>query len=395
VNGLPSATGKAALSGVTVIDLCAMMPGQFAAMILGDLGARVIKVERPKVGDFGRHTVKGSHESVNRNKESITLDLKQPAAQEVLRRMVATADVLLEGYRPGVTARLGADYESLSAVNPRLVYCSLSGYGQFGPYTQRVGHDPNYLALAGVLWLAGDPNGPPEGVLGASMADLSGTYIAAISVLAALLARSLHGNGQYIDVALSDAAYGLMTSRMVEYVMNGRPSKAQVMARPGIGVFETEDGLYVSLAAVEDHFWVAFCREVGRDDWLNDPRLRTNAQRREHAQEIRSQLPDIFKTRTRDEWVHDLDAAGVCVSPVNDLGEALVDAHARAREVTEWLEHPVLGRIPQMRFPGLLYGTPATIRSRPPTLGEHTVTVLAGLGYSMGEIEELGRVGAT
>jgi len=204
-----------ALEGITVIDACGMMPGQFTAMILADLGARVIKVERPGTGDFARTTVPGNFEAVNRNKESVTLDLKRPEARDVLHRLVRKADVFMEGFRPGVTARLGADYDTLKAVKPDLIYLSLSGYGQTGPYRDRTGHDPNYLAVAGVLWLAGDPEGPPEGVVGASMADLGGTFWSAICILAALQARHHHGVGQYIDIALADAAYSLMTSRMV------------------------------------------------------------------------------------------------------------------------------------------------------------------------------------
>jgi crotonobetainyl-CoA:carnitine CoA-transferase CaiB-like acyl-CoA transferase len=376
---------RSALDGVTVIDACAMMPGQFTAMILGDLGARVIKIERPGTGDFARSGVPGSFEAVNRNKESVTLDLKRPEAREVLHRLVARAHVFLEGFRPGVAERLGASYETLRAVRPDLVYLSLSGYGQTGPYRDRTGHDPNYLAAAGVLWLAGDPDGPPEGVVGASMADLAGTFWSAISVLAALQARSRHGIGQYIDMSLADAAYSLMTSRMVEYLLAGRPPKADVMARPGIGVFACADGRYLSVAAVEDHFWDAFCGVIGRDDWLADPRLRRNRDRRAHAREIRAALPAIFAARPRGEWLDELVAAGVPAAPVNDLGEAADDPYAAARDLLSWIDHPVLGKLPQVRFAGRLEGTPATIRTRPPLLGEHTESVLAELGYADSE----------
>ena len=323
----------------------------------------------------------GSFESVNRNKEGLTLQLKHPAAQEVLRRLVAGADVLVEGFRPGVAERLGAGYDALRQVNPQLVYCSISGYGQEGPYRDQTGHDPNYLAVAGVLSLAGDPDGPPEGVLGASMADLSGAWFAAISILTALRARDRHGIGQYIDLALADASYALVQNRLAEYAVNGRLSKAKLMARPGIGLFETADGRYVTVAAAEDHFWESLCRTAGLDDWLGDSRLATPVGRREHGALIRTRLRTLFLTRTSDEWLAMLDAAGVPCSRVNDLGEAAEDPNAVARGVVQWQDHPILGPVPQVRFPALLSATPARIRTRPPLLGEHTEAILGELGY--------------
>ncbi len=371
----------AALDDITVIDLSPMLPGHFCTMILADMGARVIKVERPETGDYSRGAYPGSFESVNRNKEGLTLQLKHPPAQDVLRRLVAGADVLVEGFRPGVAERLGAGYDALRQVNPQLVYCSISGYGQDGPYRDQTGHDPNYLAVAGVLSLAGDPDGPPEGVLGASMADLSGAWFAAISILTALRARDRHGIGQYIDLALADASYALVQNRLAEYAVNGRLSKAKLMARPGIGLFETADGRYVTVAAAEDHFWESLCRTAGLDDWLGDSRLATPVGRREHGALIRTRLRTLFLTRTSDEWLAMLDAAGVPCSRVNDLGEAAEDPNAVARGVVQWQDHPILGPVPQVRFPALLSATPARIRTRPPLLGEHTEAILGELGY--------------
>jgi crotonobetainyl-CoA:carnitine CoA-transferase CaiB-like acyl-CoA transferase len=384
----------AALDDILVIDLSPMMPGHFCSMILADLGARVVKVERPGSGDYSRSTLPGSFESVNRNKQGLTLDLKRPEAREVLRRLVAKADVLLEGFRPGVVARLGADYESLRAVKPDLVYCSISGYGQDGPYRDLSGHDPNYLAVAGVLSLAGDPEGPPEGVVGASMADLSGSWFATIAILAALRARDRHGMGQYIDVALADSSYALMQSRMVEYLVNGRLDKRTLMARPGIGLFEASDGRHLTIGAAEDHFWRGLCAVMGLDDWLGDERFQTPVSRRQHGSLIRARLREAFLRKPRDEWLERLRAAGVPCAPVNDLGEAAEDPHAKARRIIEWIEHPTLGRIPQVRFPALLSRTPATMRTRPPLLGEHTDVILQELGYDQEGVKRLREAGA-
>lgn len=391
---MTAAETPAALDDITVVDLSPMMPGHFCSMILADLGAQVIKVERPGTGDYSRSSYPGTFESVNRNKQSLTLDLKHPRAREVLHRLVRDADVVLEGFRPGVVARLGADYETLRELKPDLVYCSLSGYGQDGPYRDLSGHDPNYLAVAGVLSLAGAPEGPPEGVVGASMADLSGSWFATIAVLAALRARDRHGIGQYIDVALADASYALMQSRMVEYFMNGRPDKATLMARPGIGLFETSDGKYVTIGAAENHFWRALCTTLGLDDWAADDAFATPPQRRAQGSVIRKRLREAFLQRTRDEWLADLRAAGVPCAPVNDLGEAAEDPHAKARHIIEWMDHPVLGRLPQIRFPALMSGTPTTMRTRPPLLGEHTDELLTQLGYDATGIAELREAGA-
>jgi len=382
-----------ALDDLFVVDVSPTMPGHFCTMILGDLGARVIKVERPK-GDHSRSGLPGSFESVNRNKEGITLDLKQPGAQEVFHRLAARADIVVEGFRPGVVKRLGIDYETLKAIQPRLIYCSISGYGQFGPYRDWPGHDPNYLGIAGVLSLAGDPWGPPEGLVGASMADLSGSWFAVISILAALRSRDRFGVGQSVDVSLTDTSYSLMQSRMVEYLVNEQPSKADLMSRPGIGLFEAKDGRYLTIAALEDYFWKDLCAVVGRDDWATDEEFATNRARRKRGREIRSGLEAVFLERDRDEWLSLLFEAGVPCAPSNDLGEAAIDPHAVERDLVQSMLHPTMGVIPQIRFPVLLSETPAVMTRRPPLLGEHTDDLLRELGYDDGEVSNLHVSGA-
>lgn len=382
------------LDDVLVVDASAMMPGHFASMILGDLGARVVKIERPGSGDFSRSGPPGSFESVNRNKEGVTLNLKHPDGVTALHRLVAQADVFLEGWRPGVADRLGLGYEALTKSQPKLIYCSLSGFGQTGPYRDLPGHDTEFLAVAGVLSLSGDPDGPPEGVLGVSAADLSGAWFSVISILAALRVRDQKGIGQYVDVALGDAAFALLQSRLVEYVVNGRPDKATLMSRPGLGLFEASDGRYFTVAAVEDHFWLAMCEAAGIAAWGRSQRFEDGAMRRQNAREIRDKLRALFLERNRDVWIDLLRRAGVPCAPVNDLAEALDDPHASARQIVHWMQHPTIGALPQIRFPGVLSSTPATMRRRPPLLGEHTDSVLAELGYSRDEIGLLRRSGA-
>jgi crotonobetainyl-CoA:carnitine CoA-transferase CaiB-like acyl-CoA transferase len=379
------------LEDVLVVDASAMMPGQLTTMFLGDFGARVIKVERPGSGDFSRSGIPGTFESVNRNKEAITLDLKHAEGVEVLHRLVARADVFVEGWRPGVADRLGAGYETLSRVRPRLIYCSLSSFGQTGPYRDLPGHDPDFLATAGVLSLAGDPDGPPEGVLGASMADLSGAWFSVIAILVALRARDRSGIGQRIDMALGDAAFALLQSRLVEYLVNERPDKSTLMSRPGLGLFASRDGRHLTIGAIEDHFWRTMCEVAEIAQWGASSRFATSESRRKHGREIRHRLREAFLQRDRDAWIDALQAAGVPCARVNDLEEALEDPHTKARGIVEWLQHPEIGDLPQVRFPGILSATPARMRVRPPLLGEHTDAVLAEIGYGADDIETLHR----
>jgi crotonobetainyl-CoA:carnitine CoA-transferase CaiB-like acyl-CoA transferase len=373
----------AALDDITVLDLSTMLPGQTCSMILGDLGARVITIERPGLGDYARHRgLPGSFESVNRNKESVTINLKHPDGQAVLMELARRADLVIEGFRPGVAARLGVGYERVARVNPAIIYCSISGYGQSGSHRNLPGHDPNYLAIAGVLSLAGAPDGPPSADVGVSMADLAGAWFAVIAILAAVRARDRHGVGQYIDLALTDASFALVQNRISESLAGGRIGKATVMARPGVGMFAAADGRYLTVGAVEDHFWKALCATVGADDLLTDPGLQTTLDRRGQGERIRTRLAEQFRSRPCQEWISRLREADVPCAPVNDLREAANSDYAQERGIIERIEHPVVKSLGAVRFPARLSATPATTRRRPPLLGEHTADVLGELGYS-------------
>jgi crotonobetainyl-CoA:carnitine CoA-transferase CaiB-like acyl-CoA transferase len=277
----------------------------------------------------------------------------------------------------------------LKEINPELIYCSISGYGQDGPNRDLPGHDPNYLSQAGVLSLAGDPEGPASSFVGASMADLAAAWFSTIAILGALRAHDRHGVGQYIDVALADASYALVQNRMTEFLVNGGLSKSSLMSRPAIGLFEAKDGKSLTVAAIEQHFWEALCRVIGMQDWLNDPTLQSVILRRSHGERIRVRLQEEFLTKDRDVWLDLFHEAGVPCAPVNDLGEAAHDENATARHIMQNIEHPTLGTVPVVRFPPVMSRTPATTRRRPPLLSEHTDSILAELGYSELEMFEL------
>lgn len=376
-----------ALADLTVVDFSTMLPGQTCSMIFADLGARVISVEHPGGGHYSRRFgLPASYESVNRNKESVTLDMKTVEGREVAQHLARRADVVLEGFRPGVATRLGIDYSTLEALNPRLVHCSISSYGQASTLRDLPGHDPNFLSVAGVLSLAGDPSGPPSADVGVSMADLASAWFAAISILAALRVRDRTGRGQTIDLAMADTAFALVQNRLTECLADPDVDKLRVMARPGVGLFEAADGTFLTVAAVEDHFWDSLCNIFGANDLLADPGLRTARQRRLHGNALRIRMANEFKRRTRDEWLTLLREADIPCAPVLSLREAAESPYARERGLIETIEHPCIDQLHLLRFPPLLSDTPATIRTRPPLLGEHTDAVLRELQYTDSDI---------
>ncbi len=383
-----------ALAGLTVVDLSRLLPGPYCSMMLADLGADVIKVEEPGRGDYLRDfPPKANKEgamylAINRNKKSLTLNLKTEQGREILFELVRKADVLLEGYRPGVMKKLGLGYSVLEEVNPRLVYCSISGYGQDGPLEQRAGHDINYLALAGILGFTGTGEGVPS-IPGIQVADVGGGAMpAVISILAALMARGKTGEGQYIDVAMLDGAVSWLNMFAGKYFVDGEnPVPGSTMLNGGIpcyNVYRTKDRRYMALGALEPRFWTAFCHAVERQDLL-DRQFDIGAR----GHEVFNQLEDIFVGKTMDEWVEFFKDIDCCCEPVNNFTEVFEHPHVKHRNLISEMDHPTEGKIRQIAFPAKLSKTPGTIRSAPPALGQHTEEVLAGLGYTNEEIKKL------
>jgi crotonobetainyl-CoA:carnitine CoA-transferase CaiB-like acyl-CoA transferase len=389
------------LKGVNVLDLTRLLPGGYATQALADLGADVLKIEEPGQGDYARVTppfarrVGQAFLAVNRNKRSAALNLKHPAGREALLRLVESADVLVESFRPGVMARLGLSWETLRARNPRLIVCAITGYGQDGPYSQRPGHDINYIGYAGLLAHLTRAGQPPT-MPGAQFADIGGGgLMAVVGILAALVGRVTTGEGRYIDVSMLDGALGLLpllASNALAGVAEPQPDEFYLSgALPGYNVYETADGRNVTLGALEPKFWAEFCRRIGRDD-LIEKHIPTTAEERAATM---AALATLFKTKTRDEWVAELGDADVCLGPVNSLEEALADPQVQARDTVfpaDYGDGDVGARA--LRTTPLLSDAPIEMRLGMPKLGEHTEAALTQAGYSAEEIAALLAQGA-
>ncbi len=381
-----------ALQGVTVLDLTRLLPGGFASMMLADFGADIIKIEPPGEGDYCRKTAPlYTYESayfmnINRNKRSMVLNLKAERGKALFKELVKKADVVFEGNRPGKMKELGLDYETLVELNPRLIYCSLSGYGQDGPYHDKAGHDLNYIGYAGVLEGTGPADGPPSIPL-VQIADLVGGTNAVTAILLALQARHHTGRGQYLDIAMSDGVIAWLGFASA-YYMAGQPTPPRGQSRltgayPCYAVYPTQDS-FITVGALEKKFWVGLCRKLERED-LIVRQYDTNA----GPEGVWESLRQIFRTRTTAAWLELLDGEDQCVGPVNDMEALFSDPHTLARNMLVTFEHPREGTI---RMPGSalkLSDTPPEMRVRPPLLGEHTAEILAALGYSQPDIDAL------
>jgi crotonobetainyl-CoA:carnitine CoA-transferase CaiB-like acyl-CoA transferase len=390
------------LDGITVLDLTRLLPGAVATMMLGDFGAEIIKIEEPGVGDPARLSRAGIKKkdgqpgayflATNRNKRSIAINLKHARGREIFRKLAAEADVVIEGFRPGVMDRLGIGYETLREANQRLIYCAITGYGQDGPYRLRAGHDANYLSVAGLLSVNGPKDGPPV-LSGVQLADLAGGSLhAVIGVLLALQARERTGEGQMVDVSMMDGSLALMYVPFASYLANGAPPRRGNEGLSGryacYQIYETKDGRHLSLGALEPKFWENACRVLGREDFTD--KCYSNS-----AQEMMIEaFAAIFKTKTAAEWLAAFEDIDTCIALINDVAEMIDDPQVKHRGLIAEIEHPEAGRIKQIAPTVKLSATPGQIKSAPPLLGEHTREILAGIGYSGETIDELAGQGA-
>jgi len=384
---------SAPLTGIRVLDLSRLLPGPYCTSLLADLGAEVIKIETPGAGDYSRMIPTdlggdGTFQAVNRNKKSVALNYRNARGLQVLLRLASAVDVVVEGFRPGAAARWGLGYEAIRQVSPSVVYCSLSGYGQNGPYAERAGHDLNYQALGGLLALNGAAGGPPLPT-GVQIADLAGGMLAAIAILGALFGRQQTGQGAYLDVSMLDAVVSWLAPVAGALFLQSGQNPARggtplTGSLPSYGVYATADGKYLALSALEPHFWTAFCNALGREDLF----------RRQFDASLIPELAALFAQRTRAEWLALLGPADVCLEPVYGVDEVLQDPQARERGLV--VEADPLDAAGPVSAPGppWRFGSPFQFVERgrgapAPKLGQHTQEVLRQAGLGDEEIQEL------
>ncbi len=409
----------AALSHIKVLDLSRVLAGPWCTQILADLGADVIKVERPGAGDDTRHwgppflrDAQGQdtphaayYTCTNRNKRSITVDIAHPEGQALIRQLAAQSDVLVENFKVGGLKQYGLDYASLQAVNPRLIYCSVTGFGQDGPYAARAGYDLMIQAMSGMMSITGRPDDEPGGGplrVGVALTDLFTGVYAATAILAALEVRHRTGSGQHIDMALLDVGMAILANQAGGYLNTGRVPQRQGNSHPSLVPYQdfpTKDGAML-LAIGNDGQFARFCAVAGCPELAQDARYATNPQRVQHRDELVPRLQQITRTRTTAEWIAALEHQAVPCGPINDLAQAFADAQVRARGlVVEQARSPQavaaegVPAICSVASPLRLQATPPVLRRAPPALGEHTEEVLAELGLDAAQVAALRAAG--
>ncbi|MSO55249.1 MAG: CoA transferase [Rhodospirillales bacterium] len=395
------------MRGIAVVDLTRVLAGPFCTMILADLGAEVIKIERPGRGDDTRAFLppalkdangKDTSESAyflaaNRNKRSLSVDLTKPDGQKIILDLILKSDVLVENFKTGDLQKYGLGYDSLKAVNPKLIYCSITGFGQTGPYRERAGYDAMIQAMAGIMSISGRSTaegGEPTRV-GIPVADLMSGLYATIGILSALQHRANTGAGQAVDIALMDCVVGTLANQAMNYLATGTPPGRIGNAHPNIvpyQSFATSDGAIV-IAVGNDGQFKRFCEVLGRPELVADERFATNGQRVANRTVLVPILESVMRSKPGNYWFEALEAAGIPCGPINDLAQVFADPHVLARGMRIEMDHPLAGKVPLVGSPLKLSASPVAYHRPPPLLGEHTDEVLAGLGYRPADIAKL------
>lgn len=361
------------LEGIRVIDFSNLVPGPYCTMILADLGAEVIKIERPPHGDLMRSMSSRMFEAMNRNKKSVVANLKNESDLEMVKAYIKESDVLLESFRPNVMKRLGLGYDEVAEINDKIIYCSMSGYGQTGPLSNASGHDINYLAVSGVLSLSGDPLGPPAPWGGIQIADFSAAMYATVAILSSLRRRDQDKQGDYIDISITDSTLSWVALRMADYFEKNHPPKHEFMGRGAYGVFLTKDEKYIAIGCLEDFFYHHLCDAIQLPELKEKEQYATWELRNKHHQELNGNIAPKIAEKTLDEWLTIFADYDVPCSQVNEMEDLVHEQQFQERD----LFHPY-GENPEedvfVKFPVLFKNTKLNELNRAPKLGEHNLT---------------------
>jgi crotonobetainyl-CoA:carnitine CoA-transferase CaiB-like acyl-CoA transferase len=391
-----------ALEGIKVIELAQIMAGPTCGMLLADMGADVLKVEKLPGGDdtrsYSEPSVNGESAAfmiLNRNKRGMAVNLKHPGGLEVVKKLIAGADVVTENYRKGTLEKLGLGYDVLEKINPRLVYCAISGYGRTGPYADKGGFDLIAQGFAGLMSITGEAGRPPA-KSGTSVADINAGIFAALGIVSALLARERTGRGQVVETSLMEAAIQQTYWQAAIFFATGKNSEptgsAHILTAP-YQAFPTADG-WINIGGANQANWERIVKVIGKPELNDDSRFRTNGDRMRNLAALTLLIAERLKSRPSAEWIHEFEAAGVPVGPVNKIGDMLADPQVAAREMVVEVEHPKAGRTRALGHPIKFSATPGKVERAAPLLGQHTRAVLEGLGYSGAEIDRLYSDGA-